>query len=246
LRPAKRAGCFSSAARPGGAGAFDHGLLDLQQHHDGLLDVAFVDQHQVVDALGDQLARQPPAAHRDAFGDGAGALRMLRALDGVEHGREALGLHADDVAGPASARAPRWRCPLIRPPPPTAITSVSGRAAARSISRPIVPWPAMTSGSSNGCTKLRPCSAASQRMVARGVEGLAVQHHLGAEAARALDLHRGRELRHHDHRAQAQALRVVRHALRVVAGRGGDHAASARPASRSPPAPAACSARRAP
>jgi hypothetical protein len=29
-----------------------------------------------------------------------------------------------------------------------------------------------------------------------------VQHHLGAEAARALDLHHRRALRHHDHRAQ--------------------------------------------
>jgi hypothetical protein len=34
--------------QPGRAGAFDQRLLDLQQHHDGCLDVALVDQHHVV------------------------------------------------------------------------------------------------------------------------------------------------------------------------------------------------------
>ena len=63
-----------------------------------------------------------------------------------------------------------------------------------------------------------------QRVLARLVEGVAVQHDLGAEAARALDLDHRRRQRHHDHRAQAQPLRVVRHTLRVVAGRRGDDA----------------------
>ena len=35
--------------QPGGAGAFDHRLLDLEQHQDRLLDVALVDQQEVVD-----------------------------------------------------------------------------------------------------------------------------------------------------------------------------------------------------
>ena len=47
--PAKRAGCRSSAASAGRAGAFDQRLLDLEQHQHRLLDVAFVDQQQVVD-----------------------------------------------------------------------------------------------------------------------------------------------------------------------------------------------------
>jgi hypothetical protein len=46
----------------------------------------------------DDLARdQPGLAHGDAFGNRAGALHMGRALDGVDHGREAAGLHADDA-----------------------------------------------------------------------------------------------------------------------------------------------------
>ena len=46
---------------------------------------------------------------------------------------------------------------------------------------------------------------------------VAVQHDLGAKTPRALHFHAGREARHHDDGAQAQALRVVGHALRVVA-----------------------------
>ena len=84
--------------QPGGAGAFDHRLLDLQQHQHGLLDVAFVDEHEVVDEFAHDLARDlPRLPDRDALGDGAVALRVGRALDGVEHGREAAGLHADDL-----------------------------------------------------------------------------------------------------------------------------------------------------
>ena len=41
--------------QPRRAGAFDQGLLDLQQHHDSLLDIAFVDQDQVVDVPLDDL-----------------------------------------------------------------------------------------------------------------------------------------------------------------------------------------------
>jgi hypothetical protein len=63
-----------------------------------------------------------------------------------------------------------------------------------------------------------------ERMFTRLVEGLAMQQHLGAESQRAFDLHGGRVQRHHDHRAHRQPLRMMRHALRVVAGRSGDHA----------------------
>jgi hypothetical protein len=187
---------------------------------------------------------QPRLAHGDALGDRAGALRMLRALDGVDHGREAAGLHADDLHRGLSART-AVAMPLIRPPPPTATTSVSISGCCAQHLQPMVPWPAITSGSSNGVDEGQALLGRhGQRALARVVEAVAVQHHLGAEAARALDLHGGRVLRHHDHRAQAQALRVVRHTLRMVAGRGGDHAADRLAGSR--PAWPACSARRAP
>ena len=51
-----------------------------------------------------------------------------------------------------------------------------------------------------------------------------MQHHLGPEAACALHLDAGREQRHHDHRLHAQPLRVVGHALGMVARRHGHHA----------------------
>jgi len=49
--------------------------------------------------------------------------------------------------------------PEMSPPPPMGTnTAWIGRVVWRRISMPIVPWPAITSGSSNGCTKvsLRP------------------------------------------------------------------------------------------
>jgi len=50
------------------------------------------------------------------------------------------------------------------------------------------------------------------------------QHHLGAVRAHCVDLDLRRGHRHHDHRLAAQPLGRERHALRVVAGRGADHA----------------------
>ena len=49
LRPAKALAVPQQRGQAGCAGAFDDGLLDLQQQHDRLLDVALVDQHDVVD-----------------------------------------------------------------------------------------------------------------------------------------------------------------------------------------------------
>ena len=56
---------------------------------------------------------------------------------------------------------------------------------------------------------------------------VAMQHHLGAEAACALHLHTGSEARHDDDGTQTQTLRVIGHALGMVARTHGDHAACA-------------------
>ena len=63
-----------------------------------------------------------------------------------------VGLHADDAARRAGAPSPRRRRPPTRPPPPTGTTTASRSGTCSSSSRPIVPWPAMTRASSNGCT----------------------------------------------------------------------------------------------
>jgi hypothetical protein len=149
-----------------------------------------------------------------AAGDGvhrAGKARRLHA-DHADAGLERLGRrgHAADQAAAANGT-----------------TSVSRSGCSASISSASVPWPAMMASSSNGCTKVSPCSRASACVRAGGVERVAVQDHFGAEAARARHLHAGGEARHDDDGADAQALRMKRHALRVVAGAHGHHAARA-------------------
>src|SRR5258706_331643 len=49
----------------------------------------------------------------------------------------------------------------MSPPPPTGITSASSSGASASISSATVPCPAITCGSSNGCTSTRPRSRRS-------------------------------------------------------------------------------------
>ena len=92
----------------------------------------------------------------------------------------------------------------------------------------IVPWPAMTSGSSKGCTKREP-GFADELITPRLGFGVAVagKHNLRAKRPHGLDLDLRRRLRHHDERAQAEVPRRERHALRVVAGARRDDAARA-------------------
>ena len=49
LRPAKRSGWASTRGEAGRAGAFDHGLLDREQHRQRPLDLVLGDQDDVVD-----------------------------------------------------------------------------------------------------------------------------------------------------------------------------------------------------
>ena len=80
------------------ARALDHRLLDLEQHHDGLLDVALVHEEHVRHEARDDLLRDPAGLlHRDALGDGGGAEGGRRAAQRVIHRREAHRLHADDL-----------------------------------------------------------------------------------------------------------------------------------------------------
>ena len=56
------------------------------------------------------------------------------------------------------------------------------------------------------------------------VEAVAVQHDFRAECARALDLEDRRRRRHTDDGLDAELLRCIGHALRMVAGRSRDDA----------------------
>jgi hypothetical protein len=81
-----------------GAGALDHRLLDLEEHHDRLLDLAFLDEEHLGHEPRDDLARERPGLlHGDALGDGGRLELGLGALERVIHGREALRLDADEL-----------------------------------------------------------------------------------------------------------------------------------------------------
>ena len=94
---------------------------------------------------------------------------------------------------------------------------------------PMVPWPAMTSGSSKGCTKVRPRACLDflgSRL--RLVEDVTVQHDLAAQPPDGFDLDDGRRPRHDDRRRNAQLARRQRHALGMIARGCADDAALAR------------------
>ena len=226
LLAGKARGVLQQGRQARSAGAFDQGLFDLQQHHDGLLDVAFVDQHQVVHVLADQLAGDAPGLpHGNAFGDGAGTLRVGRAFDGVDHGREAAGLHADDLHA-GLERAHRGGDAADQP----ATAHRDDQGVQRGLGAQHLDAYGALAGNHRFIVEgVDETQALLDRQlhgaVARFVEGFAVQHHLGVEAAGALHLHHGRIHGHHDHGPQAQALCVVGHALGVVAGGRGDHTA---------------------
>src|SRR5581483_9022321 len=69
---------------------------------------------------------------------------------------------------PTTRQSTAMATPAIRPPPPTGQTMQSTPGTSSTISRATVPWPAITCGSSNGCTSVRPvCSiTASSRSCA--------------------------------------------------------------------------------
>ena len=186
-----------------------------------MLDVALIDQHQIVDALADQMTCYLTGlADRNAVGNRALALCVGGALDGVDHGRELRRLHANDVdAGLEGARRGG---------------DAGNQAAAahgnhQRIQVRLVAHHFQADGALAGNDQgvIKGVDEGQAALLGQGagvlaglVKALAKQHHLGAEAARALELDGGGVHRHDDHRVQTEALRMVRHALCMVAGRG--------------------------
>ena len=115
--------------------------------------------------------------------------------------------------------------PETRPPPPQATTIVSTPGTSSRISSPTVPAPAITIGSSNGWTKVRPvCSRSSWSRSKRRARARRLQIDRGAVAAGGVDLRGARALPHHEQRIEALGGRGPRERLRVVPGRDADHA----------------------
>ena len=118
--------------------------------------------------------------------------------------------------------------PDASPPPPIGITTVSAFSTWSASSRPIVPWPATTSGSSNGCTNVAPLSATYARgRVERLLERRTGQLDLGAVRPRRLDLRHRRVLRHEDPRPRPHLACRPRDRLAVIAGARGDDSGGA-------------------
>ena len=166
-------------------------------------------------------------ADGNAFGDAAAALRVVRALDGVEHGRETHGLHADDLdigldGLGRRGHARNQTAAADRHHQRVQVRHIlqhfqSDRALAGHDIRIVI-----------GMDKNKLLLLSQRQRVGTSfVQRVAMQNDLGAETARALHFDARREAWHHNHGAQAQALRVVSHTLRMVAGAHGDDAALA-------------------
>ena len=139
--------------------------------------------------------------------------------------RRCLGLDADH-ARLRVARLHRRRDPADQAAAADRHDHDVGAPRSSRISRPTVPWPAITAGSLNGCTSVRPVSREQdvepvERL--RRVERLLVDG--GAVAARRRDLRLARLPPHDDERVEARLARRPGECLRVVAGGDRDDAA---------------------
>ena len=118
--------------------------------------------------------------------------------------------------------------PEINPPPPTGTTTWVTSSTCSQSSSPTVPWPAMTAGSSKGCTITRPRFRglrvhAGERL--GRIDGLEIDRR--AVGAGRVHLRLARPTRHHHERVRAELATRERHRGRVVAGRARDDAARA-------------------
>ena len=117
--------------------------------------------------------------------------------------------------------------PPISPPPPTGTSTASRSGTCSASSRPIVPWPAMTRGSSKGWTKTSPRSASISPRGHRPRRSSLRAGRPRRRAAAPRDLVSGAQRRHGDDRGDAEAGRVEGHGEAVVArARRHDAAAS--------------------
>ena len=166
------------------ARAFRHGLLALQQQQDGVGDLLLAHRHQVVHVPACQSKVCSPmrrtAMPSAMVGRRQAVARVPR--QGRLHCRRLPGLHADHLhRRPSSLIA--VGDPEMRPPPPTGTTTTSRSGTCSISSSPMVPWPAMTGGSSKGWTKTQPALGSISR--ALGVRLVVVRRRAGPPRPRS-------------------------------------------------------------
>ena len=114
--------------------------------------------------------------------------------------------------------------PLMSPPPPMATATVPASAACSASSRPSVPCPAMTSGSSNGETNVAPRPLGVGEGAGQAVvEHDAAQHDLGAVPPGGRHLGERRRGGHEDRRPHPEEGGGQGDPLGVVPGAGRHH-----------------------
>ena len=126
------------------ARALDDELRALEQQHDRLADLLVRDRDDVVEQIrrGAASCSSPGCFDRDPVGDRVAV--------------PTPGLHADDVARPAAARAARSRCRAASPPPPIGIEQRARRPApARRARARSSPGPRSTSSVLEGMDERR-------------------------------------------------------------------------------------------
>ena len=191
-----------------------------------MLDVALINQHQVVDqCVNDCLRQFAGRAYRNALGNAAAALRQVGALDGVVHGRETRGLHTDDLdAGldrPGGSGHPGDQSAAANGHHQGVKFGHIGQHFQGHRALPGHNVRVIVRVHKNQV--LRVCQF--QRVGTGRVQRVTVQHYFSTKTTGALDLDTRGKARHDDHRTKPQALRVVSHTLRVVAGTHGNDAA---------------------
>ena len=146
--------------RPGGLAGE---LRALVEEAEAVLDLLFGDEDALdPERRGRSRPRcRPRTAHRARRRSSVGwtgtLLARLQPL--VQRGRAAPARRRRSA--PAAAALDRGRDPEISPPPPTGTTTTSASGTSSTSSSPTVPCPAITSGSSNGWTSVRPVSSTS-------------------------------------------------------------------------------------
>ena len=177
-------------------------------------------------------AREPEslladAAHRHAVRKDADALERhaLLALQRLVHGRRILGLDADDL----DARIERLHVGTDPCDQAAAAHRHEDRVdVARALAQDFHADRALACDDVGIVERMDEDEVAlpleRQRPLVRLVVVVAVQDHLGAQVHHRLHLDMRRGLRHHDDGGNGTLPRRERHALRVVAGGGADHA----------------------
>ena len=164
------------------------------------------------DAVGEEpdLIEHDALARRDGAGHGGGVFRLD--ADHLDLGPQELGVDRDAGREPAAADRHEDRLDRLGM---LAQDFHADRALAGDDIRVVI-------GMDEGQTLL---GFELAGMAVGLVEALAMQHDAPAEAAHRLNLDVRRGARHHDGRLDAELLCRQRHALRMIAGGGADHAA---------------------